>query len=73
MAIPSLYESPDAARAAPRLSDGPKAFRRFDLRYGLVPERGPKVSRIVAALLVAILGLVVVGWFAGWPDLPDLP
>lgn len=64
MGIPSLYESPDAARAAPKLSDGAKAFRRFDLRDGLVTDRGPKAWRILAALLVSILGLVVVGWFA---------
>ena len=73
MGIPSLYESPNAARAAPRLSDdGRKAFRRFDLRHGLVEDRGPKASRILMALLVAILGLVAVGWFGGWLDLPDL-
>ena len=73
MGIPSLYESRDAARAAPRLSDGPKAFRRFDLRHGLVPDRGPKASRILAALFVALLGFVLTGWLAGWLDLPDLP
>ena len=73
MAIPSLYESPDAARAAPRLSDGAKAFRRFDLRHGLVTDRGPRTSRILVALFVAILGLVVAGWLAGWLELPDLP
>ena len=73
MGIPSLYESPDAARAAPKLSDGPKAFRRFDLRHGLVEDRGPKASRILVTLFIAIVGLVVAGWLAGWLDLPDLP
>ena len=73
MAIPSLYQSPEAARVAPRLSDGPKAFRRFDLRHGLVVDRGPKASRIRVTLLLAILAFVVVGWLVGWLDLTDLP
>jgi hypothetical protein len=72
--IPSLYESPEAARAAPKLSDdGRRAFRRFDLRHGLVTDRGTRPSPILLAVLVALLGLVLAGWFAGWLELPELP
>jgi hypothetical protein len=62
--IKSLYESAQAAKAAPKLSNDPAAFRHFDLRRGLVTDPGPSASRIAALVLVVLLVLGLAGWFA---------
>ena len=61
--IRSLYESTEAAKAAPKLSNDPAAFRHFDVRYGLVTDRKPSRLRIWAGavLLLLILGFAASG------------
>lgn len=53
--IRSLYESAEAAKAAPKLSNDPAAFRHFDVRYGLVADRGPGRLRTWAGVIVLLL------------------
>lgn len=62
--IRSLYDSADAAKAAPKLSNDPAAFRHFDVRYGLVtdPRPGPLRTWASVVLLLLLLGLAA-SWF----------
>lgn len=62
--VRSLYESADAAKAAPKLSNDPAAFRHFDLRNGLVTEPEPRPLRVLAGVLVLLFVLGVAGWLA---------
>ena len=61
--IRSLYESTEASKAAPKLSNDPAAFRHFDVRYGLVTD--PKPGRLRTWAGVVLL-LLILGLGASW-------
>lgn len=65
--VKSIYESREAAKMTPRLSNDPAAFKHFD-RGGLASDSflSMRDDWLTAGLFVLFLALGVLGWMAAY-------